>query len=151
MEKFTEYQLEEMFEPLYQQYEDHLNGLLEKKHDDNCEWSESYPREPRNPCRCGLDLQIGEAAVNVKVVREQNFRYFLVLRPPWIGTHPDGSVAMEQWQPVRKIKEGERWHAHGWVEYEKPLDFEKIWKYDLRPEDEYELKAYEAWRYKNNK
>jgi hypothetical protein len=76
--------------------------------------------------------------------------YYFLLRPPFIGTHPAGEVSREVWQPVQNIPGTER-HAHGWVKYPAPLDFDQVWKYDLYPANEDGLNRYWDWREENNR
>lgn len=72
-------------------------------------------------------------------------RYYLLNRPPDIGTHPAGETAREVWAPSREIPGSARC-AHGWVEYPEPLPFDEVWRYELLPADEDEVDRYYDWR-----
>ena len=76
---------------------------------------------------------------------EEAFRYYFLNRPPFIGTHPSGETSRKVWQPVEMIPGTER-HAHGWVEYPHALESYDIWRFELYPADEDELKRYNEWR-----
>lgn len=54
--------------------------------------------------------------------------YYLISRPPGIGCQPNYATKREAWQPPQQI--GLR-HFWGVVEYEDPLPFEKIKRYEL--------------------
>lgn len=73
------------------------------------------------------------------------YRYYLISRPPFIGTHPAGNIAVESWDTRQDIP-GTLRPAWGWVEYDQPLDFENVWNYELYPGDEKEADAYYDWR-----
>ena len=76
-------------------------------------------------------------------------KYYLINRPPSIGTHPDGEIEREVWMPARQIPDRHNlggWSALGWVAYDEPLDFEMVWRYELRPADNLELDRYYDWR-----
>ena len=84
-------------------------------------------------------------------------RYYFLLRPPFIGTHPkDGWQDGEVWSPKQPIPpqhqiEGGAWTAHGWAEYDRQLTFDEVWNYDLHPADEQERNAYIEWREEERK
>ena len=63
--------------------------------------------------------------------------YRYMCRPPGIGCQPDGfdPDTREMWLPAKEI-DGR--HFFGRVEYPEPLPMEKIWHFDLWPEDEVE-------------
>ena len=82
---------------------------------------------------------------------ERNRRYYFINRPPFIGTHPKGAVALESWQPKQSVPEIPDWTFHGWVEYDFRLPYSMIWEYELYPADETELVLYNEWRDENNK
>lgn len=65
------------------------------------------------------------------------YRYYNSYRPPGYAQSPDGWVNIEVWMPAKTIP-GTNAHALGWVEYDHKLDFEIIWKWELRPADEIE-------------
>lgn len=75
-------------------------------------------------------------------------RYLFCNRPPFIGTHPDGALQYEAWQPTRQVNG--RWF-HGWVEYSAPLAFDKLWHYDLFPVDVVEQARYVIWNWAGRK
>jgi hypothetical protein len=80
-----------------------------------------------------------------EVLKARAFRYYFLSRPPFIGTHPSGETNRQVWQPVELIPDTER-PAHGWVEYSEPLGHYDVWRFELYPADEDELKRYNDWR-----
>jgi hypothetical protein len=78
------------------------------------------------------------------------YRYYLVNRPPHIGTHPrGGEVARDVWMPGKRIEEQPEDHdrrALGWVEYDRQLTVEEIRQYELFPADERERAASGLWQ-----
>jgi len=80
-----------------------------------------------------------------------SYRYYLINRPPFIGTHPTGSNAREVWAPVRRIPEQpadcER-TAHGWVEYDYQLFETDIYRYELYPASQEERSNSSTWRHR---
>ena len=80
------------------------------------------------------------------------YRYYFIKRPPFIGTHPDGAISQESWEPSHAIgykTNGRRFH--GFAVYNHALTFEEIWKYELYPSCETEGIAYYEWRQENSK
>lgn len=81
-----------------------------------------------------------------------NRRYYLLYRPPHIGTHPaQGEVARDVWFPSRRIPaehqpEGGERHALGWVEYDRQLSEDEVYRYDLYPAAMQERERSELWR-----
>lgn len=75
-------------------------------------------------------------------------RYYMLNRPPDIGTHPKGETAREVWLPRKDIPDTER-PAYGWIEYETELEPYEIWRYEMYPADEYELSRYNVEREKH--
>ncbi len=73
-------------------------------------------------------------------------RYYLVNRPPSQYTMEPGWVNYETWSPPRNPGDGTGWRYHGFVEYACALDFEMVWKWELRPADPHELEMYQDWR-----
>ncbi len=73
------------------------------------------------------------------------YRYYLINRPPSIGTHPAGEIDREVWIPRRTIPNTER-DCYGWVEWAEPLDFEQVWGYEMLPADDDEFERYYDWR-----
>lgn len=59
-------------------------------------------------------------------------RYYLLYRPPSIGTHPKGAVNVVAFDKREKIKPGV-W-AWGYVEYDRKLSEEEIRNYELLEE-----------------
>lgn len=78
------------------------------------------------------------------------YRYYYAARPPGLGCQPTDFVQAEEWVPARCIETVEwrpvqcpetgnwmpEWYRHkslyfGWVEYERKLTGEELWRYDL--------------------
>jgi hypothetical protein len=83
-------------------------------------------------------------------------KYFYTLRPGDYGCQPAGFVNKKSVYTPVKIEiasipghEPILWHCSGFVEYEKPLTFEQIWKYDLSPADKVEWAHYRFWNFAN--
>lgn len=74
-------------------------------------------------------------------------RYWFLLRPPFVGTHPQGSIEQRAVYPSEncKLGGGEMQVTHGWVVYPWALDREQVWKYDLLPDDPAERALYRMW------
>jgi len=79
------------------------------------------------------------------------YTYFFINRPPFIGTHPDGSIASEVWQPKQSVAGIPDRTFHGSVTYTEPLLPERIWKFELHPADKQEYLDYFEWREDNNR
>jgi hypothetical protein len=65
------------------------------------------------------------------------YLYYLLNRPPFVGTHPRGDIERLVWQPTRPIPDedggnGQRW-AHGWVTYDHALPPDDVYRYELWP------------------
>lgn len=67
-------------------------------------------------------------------------KYYLLNRPPCIGTHPKGAITMQAWMPAVQIEAGHL--ALGWVEYDDPLPLHQVWTYELWPADRTEQCAF---------
>jgi hypothetical protein len=64
-------------------------------------------------------------------------RYYLLNRPPSLGTHPPGETGRETWLPKRAIPTdlpGYERQACGYVEYAAPLPLAQVWNYELEPD-----------------
>lgn len=74
-------------------------------------------------------------------------RYWFLLRPPFIGTHPAGFTEYAQIYPreERVMTGGERVDTFGTVDYPAQLEKEQVWKYDLLPDDPAERALYRMW------
>lgn len=78
-----------------------------------------------------------------------NNRYYLLNRPPTIGTHPPGAIEQEVWLPKRVIPAvlpGYDRQACGYVVYGEPLPLTQVWKYELEP-DPANLPLWLVYRY----
>jgi hypothetical protein len=79
------------------------------------------------------------------------YRYYLLNRPPGIGTHPPGAVDKKVWLPRQAIPSAEQAgydrQAFGYVSYDSPLPLAQIWQYELEPDpdDLYLWLAYRYW------
>lgn len=79
-------------------------------------------------------------------------KYFYELRPPFIGTEPKGFADREAFDFREKKQVGKfTVRAHGSVTYPKPLEFEKIYKFDLFPADEVQAERFHEWRTERNR
>ena len=74
-------------------------------------------------------------------------RYYLINRP---DVQPSDFTNQAVWCPTKSIPGTQR-YAHGWAEYEQPLAFETIWKFDLLPANANELDNYWNWRDENER
>lgn len=63
----------------------------------------------------------------------RTYRYYLKLRPPFIGTHPAGAVVVEGFDRMLEVAPG--LHAWGYVDYEKPLTPDEIEHFGLAEVD----------------
>jgi hypothetical protein len=78
--------------------------------------------------------------------------YHLTLRPPSIGCYPDRDNAGQPLVPVitasywppRRV---DNHNLYGTVGYPAPLEFDRIWRYDLTPDDAVERARYGFWEY----
>jgi hypothetical protein len=95
-------------------------------------------------CHKQTDLWEDGGVLCEDCVDKPRYRYYSTLRPPGTFAVPDGVILREIWGRVRTVH-GTSIRAHGWVEYPEPLDFEKVWRFDLLPADEEELKVYSEW------
>ena len=105
--------------------------------------------------KCGICHKETELWENNGVLCEEcsqkpRFRYYALLRLPGYAAVPDGWCLKEFWTPCKDIP-GTEIHAHGWVEYPRPLPFEKAWQFDLIPADELEWNDYREWYEKNRR
>ena len=79
--------------------------------------------------------------------------YLLTLRPATIGTYPTRDAAgrdlrptvIEDHWPPRRTPDNRNHYAT--VRYPEPLNFERIWRYDLLPVDQVEMAHYTFWLY----
>ena len=71
-------------------------------------------------------------------------RYYSTLRPPGMFAMPDGACLREVWGKPRTIL-GTSIRAYGWAEYPKPLSFDRVWHYDLMPDNEDEIQQFAKW------
>jgi len=71
-------------------------------------------------------------------------RYYMLSRPPSIGTHPKGTIASAVWMPRQEIPGTQR-VALGWIEYAQPLPMYDIWHYSLFCADVKERAMYVFW------
>jgi len=79
------------------------------------------------------------------------YRYRLTNRPATIGTYPDVdgdgnrldlSIVEQHWPPAIG-PDGRNWYAT--VAYAERLDFYRIWRYDMVPEDKVEAAKFLFW------
>ena len=78
------------------------------------------------------------------------YLYNLTLRPPSIGCYPDrdnagqplqAEIVADYWPPKRV----DNHNLYAVVAYPEPLEFERIWRYDLLPADKLEEARYGFW------
>lgn len=76
-------------------------------------------------------------------------KYHLIYRPPMYGTIPDGFSQYKEIYPSRdtELTGGLIRPTFGWVEYADPLPFEKIFSYELLPDDPVERARFRLWNY----
>lgn len=74
-------------------------------------------------------------------------RYYYLLRPPSIGCQPQGGINRETFTYFGPVEALDGMKAHGWVEYDEPLEFDQIWRFDLMPANELERAKYRLWLY----
>ncbi|MCQ3980742.1 MAG: hypothetical protein DPW09_45665 [Anaerolineae bacterium] len=79
------------------------------------------------------------------------YKYYLLNRPPDIGTHPSEPVELVRWIPTQLIPAGNIdlyiRYAHGYVAYEQPLSLQQICDFELEPDPETILTTWLAYRY----
>ena len=80
------------------------------------------------------------------------YLYHLTLRPASIGCYPDrrtngtpltAEIIESHWPPKR----ADNRNLYAVVAYAEPLEFERIWRYDLIPADPVERAHYAFWEY----
>ncbi|MCL4296201.1 MAG: hypothetical protein KJ077_10755 [Anaerolineae bacterium] len=108
--------------------------------DDFCGWmvwnrkldTEQYSLpEGQFPAAVNLFL---EKALGLKPEEPGVFKYFFMLRPPSIATHPDGFIEYKRYEQ-RERHEATGRLVHGWVTYPQRLPFHQANHYDLLPDD----------------
>ena len=59
------------------------------------------------------------------------WRYYLLFRPPFVGTHPTGGeVSRHVFERIQEVPEIGR-RAHGWVEYDRELPADQVDHFDM--------------------
>jgi hypothetical protein len=92
-----------------------------------------------------------EIRTSLKEKKElKKYRYYLINRPPDIGTIPTGFSKKEAWDHKKEIPKFEKQKAHGWAEYTHKLTNKEISKFNLIPENKREWANFMFW-FKNDK
>lgn len=78
------------------------------------------------------------------------YRYLYIHRPPGYGHQPDGFTKWEPASPDYKMAPmknfaGEVDYYFGWVEYDDPLPLEKVWAFNLIPDDPVQWAHYQFY------
>lgn len=79
---------------------------------------------------------------------EALYRYYCINRPPHYAAVPLGWSASEIWYPAREESLVDTWNGEpsserymGWVDYPQRLSMNRVWRFELRPENSLEYIA----------